>query len=255
MRLWSAYAEVVTGSDSPHLPASPFRRILAGLINVAVVGGVLVVLSVVVRVPLWVGLATCAVLVALMITCQAMTGAGPGGALTGIRLRRITRRDAAPGRVTVLRAGLIGVAAVATLGVGPLVMVARAGGQAWRQAWFDRVVGTTVVARGKPSVYVVTLGDRVVPMAEPTVLGRAPERVEGMGQVSLVAVLKEEPSVSKTHVLLEPTAQGVLVTDLGSTNGTYVEGPDGVRRLRPGLSETVERDRKVYLGEAMCLIR
>jgi pilus assembly protein CpaF len=44
-----------------------------------------------------------------------------------------------------------------------------------------------------------------------------------------------EPSVSKKHALLSSSPQGVLVTDLGSTNGTMINGKriDGSMALRP----------------------
>ncbi|VEG29623.1 FHA domain [Actinomyces howellii] len=192
-----------------------------------------------------------------VVCLQAVIGSGPGGAVTGLRLRRVAQRDAAPGRAAVLRAGLIAVAAAASFGVVPLVMVARVDGRAWSQTWFDRLAGTTVVMTARPSqaVYTLSLGERVVPVVGGLVLGRAPEAVSEVGDVRLVAVLEDEPSVSKTHALLQPTAEGLLVTDLGSTNGTHVEDVHGVHRLNPGTARTVERGRKVYFGEAMCLIQ
>lgn len=192
-----------------------------------------------------------------IVTLQAVIGAGPGGAVAGLRLRRLTQRDAMPGWAAVLRAGLIAVAAAASFGVVPVVMVARADKGSWRQAWFDRLAGTTVVMNARPSqaVYTLSLGERVVPVVGGLVLGRAPEAVEEVGDVRLVAVLEDEPSVSKTHALLQPTDEGLLVTDLGSTNGTHVEDGHGVHRLDPGSARTVERGRKVYFGEAMCLIQ
>lgn len=245
----------VLGSDSLHLPAAPLRRFLGGLINAVLIGAVMLVVSVVMDAHPAVSLGVGVALLCLVVISQALTGAGPGGALAGVRLRRIAQYDAAPGRIAFLRACVVAVAAVATCGLGPVIMVARVGGRTWRQTWFDRVIGTTVVVRGGPLDYALSVGDLVVPVTECVVLGRAPVLAQGQRRARPVTVLKDEPSVSKTHALLEPTSQGLLVTDLGSTNGTHIEQADGVHRLRPGTAQTVERGRKVYFGEAMCLIR
>ena len=58
--------------------------------------------------------------------------------------------------------------------------------------------------------------------------------------------------MSKTHALFVPASDGVLVTDLGSTNGTHVEDEEGVHRLSPGRAEYVHRGRQAYLGDGVC---
>ncbi|WP_166845539.1 RDD family protein [Isoptericola sp. BMS4] len=81
--------------------------------------------------------------------------------------------------------------------------------------------------------------DRRVPVDGRTLVGRNPQQDGG----EPAAVLRlEDPtrSVSKTHLELSPTTGGLLVTDLGSTNGSAVIAPDGtVHELRPGAPVTV----------------
>jgi pSer/pThr/pTyr-binding forkhead associated (FHA) protein len=55
---------------------------------------------------------------------------------------------------------------------------------------------------------------KVYPVAGPTVIGRAPE--------CDIAVTVDE--ISRRHVQLKPTTDGLAVEDLGSANGTYVNG-------------------------------
>jgi hypothetical protein len=57
----------------------------------------------------------------------------------------------------------------------------------------------------------------------------------GRGGQNDIAVDGDE-FASARHVRFEPRRDGVWVTDLGSTNGTYVNGVriDGARRLAPG---------------------
>ncbi|WP_159625889.1 ATP-binding cassette domain-containing protein [Actinomyces sp. zg296] len=51
-------------------------------------------------------------------------------------------------------------------------------------------------------------------------IGRAPDN----------ALVLDDPLVSKHHARIEPTPQGILITDLGSTNGIYL-GPQRVPRV------------------------
>jgi len=78
--------------------------------------------------------------------------------------------------------------------------------------------------------YLGSLGERSPPTAPPiggavaingrTVIGRAP---------TSAIILRQGPhsdqnTVARIHAILEPTAQGVLVTDAKSTNGTWLGG-------------------------------
>jgi uncharacterized RDD family membrane protein YckC len=60
----------------------------------------------------------------------------------------------------------------------------------------------------------------------PVVVGRNPEAADH----ETALVLRDQTrSVSKTHLRLTPTFDGVTVTDLGSTNGSAIVGRDGTR--------------------------
>ncbi len=58
--------------------------------------------------------------------------------------------------------------------------------------------------------------DTVHELLGPTVLGRLPEMTEG------ITLVLDNPGVSSTHARLTPRADGVLVEDLDSGNGTFV---------------------------------
>jgi pSer/pThr/pTyr-binding forkhead associated (FHA) protein len=55
----------------------------------------------------------------------------------------------------------------------------------------------------------------------------------------------ENPSVSKVHASLKITANGeILISDLGSTNGTFING----ERLDIGKAYQLDRDSKLRIG-------
>ena len=45
-----------------------------------------------------------------------------------------------------------------------------------------------------------------------------------VGRLPVCDISIQEPTLSRCHVRLTPTAEGMHVQDLGSTNGTYVNG-------------------------------
>ncbi|GAA1642131.1 FHA domain-containing protein [Georgenia ruanii] len=90
-----------------------------------------------------------------------------------------------------------------------------------------------------------------VPVTGPVRLGRAPEpgRVPGAEVPRLVAVPNPERGVSTTHAEVRPAGDYVVVTDLGSTNGTVLHLPGRPpRRLRPGTGVPVPPGGVVELG-------
>ena len=233
------------------MPASPVQRLLAGGIDILLVVGISGFLPISLL-----GRLTCAGLVLLVfIVVQSLTGVGPGGAVMGMRLHRVARGGNSPGVAALGRAGLIAVAAVASLGVVPVVMVVRADATGLRRTWYDRISGTMLVSRRSHTMYTLVLDGRSVLVGAPVLLGRAPERSPGREGVRLVSVPSDDTTVSKTHALLEPTAEGISVTDLGSTNGTYLVDSQGSHELAPGLAETVPRGGAIYFGEAECRVR
>jgi len=90
-----------------------------------------------------------------------------------------------------------------------------------------------------PRIVVEVDPDRRVHVATRTLLGRAPQQ-DGGAPATLLRVDDPTRSVSKTHLELEPSAQGLQVTDLGSTNGSAVIDPSGVvQELAAGRPVTV----------------
>jgi hypothetical protein len=84
---------------------------------------------------------------------------------------------------------------------------------------------------GGPSDWLVLPDGRKVGIADEVVtIGRLPE----------CAVVLDDPNVSRRHAQLRREGQHVVVVDLGSTNGTKVNGiPVREQRLSPGDSVTV----------------
>ena len=238
----------------PHasVPATVSQRLLGGMINASLVCAVcaLVPLPPAGRVGAGAGV------ILVCVVSQALTGAGPGGAVCGTRLRRTAPPSGPPGRAALKRAGLLLIASLATLGAAPLIMVARTAGRAgWETTWFDRVSTTSVVSTRSRASYTLVIEGRPLALRAPTVLGRDPEALPEFDGAQLLAVLPEETTLSKTHALLEPTLSGVIVTDLRSTNRTFVVEVGHFRELVPGRGELVARGSTVYFGQAECSIR
>jgi len=81
-----------------------------------------------------------------------------------------------------------------------------------------------------------------------TLLGRNPQP-DGTS-AALLRVEDPSRSVSKTHLELVPTSEGLRVTDLGSTNGSAAITPAGeVRELAPGVASTVGTGWTVQVGD------
>jgi Protein of unknown function (DUF3662)/FHA domain len=64
-------------------------------------------------------------------------------------------------------------------------------------------------------------GSLVLPTGERVVLG---EHVLSVGRLPECNIVLADPNVSRTHAEIRPRGQGFLLADLGSTNGTRVNG-------------------------------
>jgi hypothetical protein len=97
------------------------------------------------------------------------------------------------------------------------------------------------------------LGDRPPERVEaPVYVGRQPRspRVTGGVLPRLVRVDSPSREVSATHIELRPTREGLLLTDLESTNGTVVRQPGtGVRRLDSGETLPVVPGTLIDIGD------
>ena len=237
------------------MPASARRRVVRVLVD----AGLIIALCAVTERCCGILFAVGAVvlLLAVMTAMMAMTGATPGGLVTGVRLRRVAETNSPPGRSAVIYVAFLGLSLVATAGLAPLVLWILSLWRAEQRTWFDRLAGTVLLSARPTSVSTCSLvvEGSVIPVLGPIVLGRRPAPIESHPDAQLVAVLRSEDSVSKTHALFVPASDGVLVTDLGSTNGTHVEDEEGVHRLSPGRPEYVHRGRQAYLGDGVCIVR
>lgn len=91
-----------------------------------------------------------------------------------------------------------------------------------------------------------------IPLDRPCRIGRRPRppRIISAEPVRLIEVASPTSAVSGTHVEIRQEGGSVVVTDLGSTNGTVVAPPRGRgQRLRSGQSLTVLPGTTVHLGD------
>ena len=89
-------------------------------------------------------------------------------------------------------------------------------------------------------------------LATPYVLGRHPRspRVSPGTIPRLIAVDSPTSAVSGTHLEIRQVGDAVVVTDLGSTNGTRVTAsPGNTQRLSPGSSLAVLPGARVDIGD------
>jgi hypothetical protein len=95
-------------------------------------------------------------------------------------------------------------------------------------------------------------GGQEFTLHRPVVLGRAPRTPLGPTQrVLLLTWPGEDREVSASHVMLEQTGAGVVITDLGSANGTRVRVPGQTpRRLGPRETYTTVGEATVEFGHS-----
>jgi hypothetical protein len=87
-------------------------------------------------------------------------------------------------------------------------------------AFFPTVPGAAPAASRRWRLELVDGAERVVD--GPVLIGRDPVPDATDGTAGLLPVADAGKSVSKTHALVEPRGDELLVTDLGSTNGTTI---------------------------------
>ena len=97
----------------------------------------------------------------------------------------------------------------------------------------------------------------VVDVDRTVLVGRAPQarRVSGADLPRLVTVASPQQDVSRTHVEVRAEGDELLVTDLGSTNGTLVLPEHApAHRLAPGASAAVEDGTTIDLGDGVTFV-
>jgi hypothetical protein len=108
--------------------------------------------------------------------------------------------------------------------------------------------------RSEPTGPSIALPDgRVLPLTSAVVVGRGPDVARGPLGAAPLAIA--DPSLSKTHAVLEADASGVWVTDLHSTNGTAVEAGGSSARCEPGVRTPLPPGAVVRLGDVVVSMR
>lgn len=101
------------------------------------------------------------------------------------------------------------------------------------------------------------LGEAMEPIliAGTVFVGRAPT-ASGNEAATAVAISDEHRSLSRTHARLDVRGGQLVVTDLGSANGTFLVAPDGsAQRLEPNRSTPVPTGFSLALGSKLFTIR
>lgn len=248
--------------------ALPMAVLLGGVVSgsgrrpwALVIDGVLILtaclltvtLLLIVETPTWTtALVTVLVLgaaVAALAAQHTRTGQTPGH--TWLGLRTVDRTTALPPRLRRWRSEEVFVADLRA-GRDPLRLQPTSGttttGTAETGRWQDMGESRRHVAR-------LTIDDGTTFMLTgPTVIGRDPVAPAGSSwEVQAVPDLTR--TIAKNHALLEPDAEGVWVTDLGSATGTTVMSRDGRReRIARGARAQAPHGGRVAVGSRLALV-
>lgn len=106
------------------------------------------------------------------------------------------------------------------------------------------------------SVHGIRVGGSEFSLEAPAFVGRHPStpRIMGTRAVRLVRVPSPNREISSTHVSIQQEGSSVVVTDLGSTNGTTVVSPGSAPvPLRRGDSMVVLPGSLVDLGDSVVI--
>ena len=113
---------------------------------------------------------------------------------------------------------------------------------------------TKVLSKGpRPPLGVLTLDDgSTLSVQWTTVIGRHPSQDERVlqGEAAPFVVSDDSQSVSRAHAMLELVEWDVLISDLGSSNHTYIELPGESRRqLGSGERAVLSSGTVIHIGE------
>lgn len=105
-------------------------------------------------------------------------------------------------------------------------------------------------------VHSIRVGSSEFSLEAPAFIGRHPStpRIMGSSAVRLVRVPSPSREISSTHVSIEQEGSSIVVTDLGSTNGTTIVAPGAHPvALRTGDSVVVLPGTLVDLGDSVVI--
>jgi len=118
-------------------------------------------------------------------------------------------------------------------------------------------IETTRVAirRIEPSPWVVQFSEGArEPVTGMLLLGRKPVPNERWPSAKAVALPDTTQTVSQTHALIDVDSTGLWITDLDSTNGVSMVGPDGSELDIAARTRTLVTTSEVYLGDYLIRI-
>lgn len=118
----------------------------------------------------------------------------------------------------------------------------------------EEVVEHTVLATRsrQRAVLVLPTGSEAVLTESSVVIGRAPDAPAELADPQVIAVDEPTRTISKTHAILERTATGWTIRDLGSTNGTHLIDGTGTEHE---VTEPTRVDGVFLLGDARFELR
>ena len=111
----------------------------------------------------------------------------------------------------------------------------------------DTVVAPTAAPAARAWALVMPDGARHA-LSGPLLLGRNPAGIPDRPDAGLLAVVDPGKTVSKTHALLEPSADGVRLRDLHSTNGVAVDTAGARQLLTAGGEALAPAGSTILLG-------
>jgi hypothetical protein len=145
-----------------------------------------------------------------------------------------------------------GIAFTTTTHLGLPPAVSNPPGPAPHEAPVETTSARVVAPASVPaSTWSLRLPDgRNVPLAGSTFVGRNPVPSDAAPEGAALPLDDPAKSLSKTHALLVPSNDYLMVTDLHSTNGIAAVTPDGeVTVLEPGRSAAVAPSSSLQLGK------
>lgn len=109
---------------------------------------------------------------------------------------------------------------------------------------------TVVVGRYGPYDFVLRLADgQGHPIDGPILFGRRPDPLRGPEGARLVVIDDPQRTVSRSHLLVEPRADGILLRNLSMVNALVLVSPEGDEaEVEPGGAITVTGACSVILG-------
>jgi hypothetical protein len=95
----------------------------------------------------------------------------------------------------------------------------------------------------------------IVAVDGPVIIGRKPQaaRFSGAKTPKMVTVTGPNNDISRSHLEIAPDGAYLMATDLGSTNGTILQSPDGSHPLTAHAPERIAIGSRLDLGDGVII--